>query len=61
MVAQPGEPTSSAQATLLELAAKSAARYGEAESSEPTPVVPAEPSTPSTRRQRRARKRVDAT
>jgi polyphosphate kinase len=62
VTAQPGEPVVSAQAALLELAAKSAARYGETEASEPAPVAPVEPSTPSTRRQRRGtRKRVDAT
>ena len=61
VTAAPGEPVASAQLMLLELAAKSAARYGEADSSEPLPAVAADATTPSARRQRRARKRVDAT
>jgi len=64
VVALPGESVVSAQAALLELAAKSAARYGDAESAEPPPepTPPVEATTPSARRHRRStRKNVSPT
>jgi polyphosphate kinase len=58
---QPGEPMVSAQSALLELAAKSAARFGDAETVERRELPPLEPAVALTPRRRRSARKAAET